>query len=285
MAWMAAQGYVLQRTELRNRARGISNIVAGIFSGIICGNGMGALIAERLGYRHVFVIGAIIMAVALVFVLLFIRSAFHVTEPMSVATVGRFQPLRLLSEPQALLLFICSLLPYSIGMVGLLYYITPLYLQGLGTSQSDIGRVIMVFGLCMIFLAPRISSLADRLEDKRILVIGGGILAACSLLLFYLSGSFWIVPGAVFLFGLSVSISGAARNVIMLAMPVSKELGASQVMGVYRSIDKLGQTLGAVVPATLMTFLDIRAAMLVMGGSYLLLTFFLAIGLRHHPDV
>ena len=284
MAWMSAQGYVLQRTELKNRTRGISNVVAGIFSGIICGNGMGALIAERLGYRYVFLIGAVIMAAGLVFVLLFMRPAFHLPSASPATKAGRLQILRLLTDPQALLLFACSLLPYSIGMVGLLYYVTPLYVKGLGTSQSNIGRVIMVFGLCMIFLAPRVSLLADRLRDKRFLVIGGGILAGCSLLLFHFYGSFWIVPGAVFLFGLSVGISGASRNVIMLNIPVSKELGASQVMGVYRSIDKLGQALGAMVPATLMTFLDMRGAMLVMGGIYLLLTLFLTIGLKHHPD-
>lgn len=100
-------------------------------------------------------------------------------------------------------------------------------LKGLGTSQSDIGRVIMLFGLCMIFLAPRVSRLADRLTDKRQLVTGGGILAAARILLFNLSGQVWIVPLAVILFGISVCISGASRNVLMLDMPISKELGAS----------------------------------------------------------
>jgi predicted MFS family arabinose efflux permease len=284
MAWMAAQGYVLQRTELRYRARGISNVVAGIFSGIICGNGMGALIAERLGYRQVFLIGAAVMAVGLVFVLLFMRSAFQTPSPAPRTASGRLPLLRLLADPQALLLFACSLLPYSIGMVGLLYYITPIYLKGLATSQSDIGRVIMLFGLCMIFLAPRVSRLADRRQDKRFLVVGGGVLAGVSLLLFHFFGSFWIVPGAVFLFGVSVAISGASRNVVMLALPVAKELGASQVMGVYRSIDKLGQSLGAMVPAALMTFIDMRGAVMVMGGIYLLLTLLLAAGLRHYGD-
>ncbi len=282
MAWMSAQGYVLQRTDLRWRAGGISNVVAGIFSGIICGNGMGAVIAERLGYKQVFLLGAMVMAAGLVFVLLFMRPTFQTPPPAATAANGRLPLLRLLTDPQALLLFVCSLMPYSIGMVGLLYYITPLYLKGLGTSQSDIGRVIMLFGLCMIFLAPRVSRLADRRKDKRFLVVGGGILAGASLLLFHFYGAFWIVPGAVFLFGVSVAISGASRNVVMLALPVSKELGASQVMGVYRSIDKLGQTLGAMVPAMLMTFLEMREAMLVMGGIYLLLTVLLAVGLRHH---
>ena len=285
MAWSSAQGYVLQNSGAKDRAKGISNVVAGIFSGIICGNGMGALIAERLGYGRVFLIGAAGMAAGKLFVLLFMRSTF-VAPAVRPAAAGKggTRLLRLLGDGQVLLLFFCSLVPYSIGMVGLLYYVTPLYLKGLGTSQSDIGRVIMLFGLCMIFLAPRVGRLADRLADKRHLVTGGGALAAASLLIFFLSGEVFVVPLAVLLFGISVSISGASRNVIMLNIPVSRELGASQVMGVYRSVDKLGQTLGAMVPATLMTWLDIRETMLAMGGAYLLLTLLLALRLRLHLD-
>ena len=283
MAWMSAQGYVLQWTLPQYRARGISNVVAGIFSGVICGNGMGALVADRLGYSQVFIIGAAIMAVGLAFVVIFMRRAFIVPETSS-EVQGRLRILRLFADPQALLVFLCSLMPYSVVMVGLLYYITPLYLKALGTSQSNIGRVIMVFGLCMIFLAPRISRFADRLRDKRFLVVAGGLCGGCSLLLFYFPQSFWIVPGAVLLFGVSVAISGASRNVLMLAMPITKQLGSSQVMGVYRSVDKIGQSLGAVVPPALMIALDMRGAMLVMGSAYLLLTLLLVVLIRPHVD-
>lgn len=283
LCWMSAQGYVLQRTPQRYRARGISNVVAGIFSGVICGNGMGALVADRIGYRQVFLIGAAIMVVGLIFVVLFMRRAFIVPEK-SEAVSGRLRLLRLFADPQALLVFCCSLVPYSVVMVGLLYYITPLYLKAMDTSQSNIGRVIMIFGLCMIFLAPRVSGFADRLRDKRWLVIAGGLCGGGSLLLFYFPDSFWVVPGAVLLFGISVAISGASRNVIMLAMPITKQIGSSQVMGVYRSVDKIGQSLGAMVPPALMITLDMRGAMLAMGGGYLLLTLLVVLLLRPHVE-
>ena len=283
MAWMSAQGYVLQRTLPKYRARGISNVVAGIFSGVICGNGMGALVADRLGYAQVFVIGALIMALGLVFVVLFMRPAFIAPET-AVEQPGGLRILRLLLDPQAMLVFLCSLIPYSVVMVGLLYYVTPLYLKAMGTSQSNIGRVIMIFGLCMIFLAPRISRFADRLRDKRLLVVAGGLCGGCSLLLFYFPDSFWVVPGAVLLFGVSVAVSGASRNVIMLAMPITKKLGSSQVMGAYRSIDKVGQSLGAMVPAALMATLDMRGAMLAMGSAYLVLTLIFVLFIRPHVD-
>lgn len=273
LAWMSAQGYVLLSCAIKHRALAISNVVAGIYGGLICGNAIGALIAHRVGFKDVFFIAAIMLLFILGFVLLFMRRSFITPEDKKTAkTEKRRGVAKLLLDPQVLLVFTCSLLPYSIVAVGLLYYVTPLYLVEMGAHQSDIGRVIMLFGLCMIFVAPHVSKFADKLKDKRILVLGGGVLGSCSLLLFYLSESFWIVPLSVVFFGLSVSISAASRNVIILALPVAEETGVSKVMGVYRSIDKLGQTFGALVPAALISFMDIRSAMVVMGVIYLGLT-------------
>jgi len=273
LAWMSAQGYVLLNSDVKHRALAISNVVAGIYGGLICGNAIGALIAHRLGFRDVFFIAGIMLLLLLGFVTLFMRHSF--TTPKHKQT-GRAEHkmgvAKMLLDPQVLLIFTCSLLPYSIVAVGLLYYVTPLYLVELGAGQSDIGRVIMLFGLCMIFVAPYVSKFADKLVDKRIFVLAGGVLGSCSLLLFFFSGSFWVVPLSVVLFGLSVSISAASRNVIILALPVAEETGVSKVMGAYRSVDKLGQTLGALVPAALITFMDIRSAMVVLGVFYLGLT-------------
>ena len=280
LGWMSAQGYVLQNTPPDQRARGISSVVAGIFAGIICGNGMGALVADRIGFSQVFYLGGMVMVVVLILVLSSLRSTFHSPH----VALGQSNSLRvffrLLGDPQALLIFVCSLIPYSIVMVGLLYYITPLFLSEEGVSQSDIGRVIMLFGLSMIFIAPQVSKIADRMSDKRGLVIAGGIIGGGCLLPFYFTANLWVVVIAVLLFGFSVSISGASRNVLTLNLPVSQQIGSSQVMGIYRSVDKLGQALGALVPAALMSWLSVSATMLVIGLVYLFATLILVLGLK-----
>ena len=281
LGWMSVQGFVLHNTPLNQRARGISSIVAGIFAGIICGNGMGALVAQRLGFAQVFLMGGMGMGIVLLLVLTCLRSTFTVpktTTPDHTGSIHSF--IRLLKDPQALIIFACSLVPYSIVMVGLLYYITPLFLSGAGVSQSDIGRVIMLFGLSMIFIAPQVSRLADKLGDKRWLMFGGGIIGGGCLLPFYFSAGLWIVVASVLFFGFSVSISGASRNVLTLNLPVAQQIGSSRVMGIYRSIDKLGQMLGALIPAALMTWLSIPDTMLVMGGVYLVLTVILIAGVK-----
>ncbi len=281
MTWMSAQGFVLLKQDTKKRALAISNVVAGIYGGLICGNAIGALVAHRLGFRDVFFISAILLFLLPPFIFLFLRDRFKVPEKgLQEKGDGQAGVLQLLTDSQALLMFLCSLVPYSVIAVGLLYYVVPIYLHTLDAGQSDIGRVIMLFGLCMIFIAPRVSSFADRMEDKRIFVYAGGFLGSCSLLLFAFSGSFSTVVLSVALFGLSVSISAASRNVIILALPVARKLGSSRVMGVYRSVDKLGQTLGGIVPASLLAYMDIRSAMAVLGGVYMGLTLLLVFRLR-----
>ncbi len=283
MAWMSAQGFVLQNASSENRARSISGVVAGIFSGVICGNGMGALVAARVGFDRVFFLAAVLMMLSVVFTLCFLRSTMKGVGQVSGGKLKlRSGLVKAFGDSQLLLLFSCSLIPYSIGMVGLLYYVTPLHLTAIGASQSDIGRAIMTFGLCMIFVAPRVSRYAEGFPDKRRFIIGGGVLASMSLLLFGRSNSLWTVVVGVVLFGLSVSMSGAIRNVFALELPVAKKIGDSQLIGIYRSVDKLGQSLGAVIPAMLITLFGLQSAMTVLGGIYLLLTLFLAMRLQFY---
>lgn len=282
MVWMSAQGFVLLNANPGQRASGISNVVAGIFSGIICGNAVGAMLAQQLGFRPVFMLAAALIVLSLLFAVIFMRPSFH---PPVVAQPAATPPLptglrQLATDPQALLLFGCSLLPYSVVMVGLLYYVTPLYLTQIGTSQSTIGRVIMLFGLCMIFVAPQVSKFADRLSDKRALVFSGGVLGGFSMLVFLLTKSFWVVPVAVILLGLSVSVSGAARNLLTIGLPITHQLGTTRVIGVYRSIDKIGQSLGPLLVALLLGSLPLEDAMATLGGVYLFLTIVLMVGLQ-----
>ncbi len=286
MVWMSAQGFVLLNANPGQRASGISNVVAGIFSGIICGNAVGAMVAQQLGFRPVFILAAGLIVLSLLFALIFMRHSFH--PPASAPPESMLQqPIglrHLVTDPQALLLFICSLFPYSVVMVGLLYYVTPLYLKQIGTSQSTIGRVIMLFGLCMIFVAPKVSKFADRLSDKRVLVFGGGVLGGFSMLVFLLTKSFWVVPIAVVLLGLSVSVSGAARNLLTIGLPITHQLGTTRVMGAYRSIDKIGQALGPLLLALLLGWLPLASAMATLGGVYLFLTIMLMVGLKRQSS-
>ncbi len=283
-SWMSLQGFVLQNTPSEHRARGIANLVAGIFAGTLCGGAVGAMLAQRLGYAPVFLVGAGLMVLVILFTLVFMREHFT-RAPAATPSPRNRVPLKrffaFLFERNMFLVLMCSLLPYAICMVGMLYYISPVYLNRLGVSQSDIGRAMMIFGLCMIYIAPLISRLADRVENKKVFISLGGLLGTVAMLSFYFLSGFWAVLASILLLGISVSISAASRNVFVLNLPISREIGMARTMGVYRTVDKLGQTLGPILLGLAVATLGINQAVVAMGLGYALLTLFFVLGVVH----
>lgn len=282
--WMSAQGFILANSGEKYRARGLSGVFAGIFSGIICGSAMGGMLAERIGYSKVFFVSATIMFLAMVFVVVFMRGFFK-SQPGDEQADGHFNRgdlFKLFFDRNIFLIFSCSVIPYSICMVGVLYYICPIYLQQLGTSQSTIGRVIMIYGLCMIYLAPQISQFVDRFDNKKIFITLGGILGSAGMLTFYFFEGIWSVVFAVLVLGLSVSVSSASRNLFTIDQTISQRLGVSKVMGVYRTVDKLGQTLGPVLLGLLLIHYDIRQSVGIVGVIYIVMTVLFVAGVRHN---
>ncbi|MFA7536836.1 MAG: MFS transporter [Desulfuromonadales bacterium] len=279
--WMAAQGCVLLHTTGKNRARGISGIVAGIFSGIICGSAVGALLASRIGFGGVFCVAGFFMLFSLGFTLVCLRRFFCRPPADGRADAFSFTEFRrFILDREVLRVLGCSLLPYSVAMVALLYYVSPIYLGRMGVSQADIGRAIMIFGLCMIGIAPQVARFADALPDKRVLVALGGFLGGGGLLLFHFLEGYAAVLPAILLLGISVSISAASRNVLTIELPAARRLGMSKVMGVYRSVDKLGQSLGPLIVGILLIRLDIPQAMTVLGIAWIAVTVLFMTGVR-----
>ncbi|NJL59941.1 MAG: hypothetical protein HC887_10155 [Desulfobacteraceae bacterium] len=46
---MSIQEFVLNSTDTKRRAKGLSHLTAGIFAGSICGCAIGAMLAQRIG--------------------------------------------------------------------------------------------------------------------------------------------------------------------------------------------------------------------------------------------
>lgn len=273
--WMSLQGFVINSTHEHNRAQGITYLIAAVFSGTICGSAIGGMLAQHVGFASVFFIAAIIMLCSLLFIIVFMRQ-YAVTPDTAKTTDNDFDwndLWRFLTDRNVVIMFSCSLIPFSVAMVGIMYYAGPIYLSQIGTSQSNIGRVIMVFGLCVIYLAPAMSHFIDKSPDKKHYISLSGVVGALGLVIFQLHLGFWNVFLAILLLGISSSLGASSRNIFMLNLPISKTFGVTKVMGIYRSVDKLGQTLGPILLGTLAVILGgIEAAIVASGVIYLLLT-------------
>ncbi|WP_031387402.1 MFS transporter [Desulfonatronum thiodismutans] len=272
LSWMSLQTFLFTQSTPSTRAQGSSHFVAGIFSGHICGTALGGMLAERLGFSAVFLVGAILMTCSLALFFLFMRRIPDQAVQSSPALVEPRALLRYLTHRNTFALIFCCVIPFSICQVGLLFFATPLYLNQLGVNQSDIGRVLMIYGLSVVYLAPQISKIVDRRERKTPFIVAGGLVGGLGLALLTTHQGFVAVMAAIFLLGVASSIGSSAQTAFALKSRATQELGPGKAMAIQRSMDKLGQMLGPILLGLLMSGVSIAQGLVVLGLGYMLLS-------------
>lgn len=246
IAFIACQKFVLDNTTENNRTQGLSAFLAAFFGGDICGTVMGGILAERVGYRGVFVISACIALVAWVLAATIFRRD-HVPSPQKGPVSLRF-PLREMGQAirdvdlAALVLF--QAIPAKITLVGFLYYFVPLYLASLGTAQADTGRILMIYGVLMVALGPLSSRFFDVPAKRWLYVVSGGLLTGGALCLFAFANGALALAIMVMLIGVAHSFSVSSQAAIVAATPLAGKLGTGTCMGMYRLWERVGNVVG-----------------------------------------
>ena len=273
LSWMGIQGFVFYNTSASNRALGYSTLVAGIFSGHICGTAVGAMLAERFGYDPVFYAGAFLLPLTGVFALIFMSRFMKRPENVAGTETLKLGDLyALLTDLKFSGVMLFSVVPFSLCQVGLLYYAAPIYLKELGVTQSSIGRVLMVYGVSVIFIAPLVSRLVDRSNRKGVYIFLGGCVGGAGLVSLYFFSGLIPVMVAVFSLGLSSCLAGAAQPAIALNLETAQKVGTGRSMAIQRAADKLGQMAGPLFLGMLVTSIGIENSIGVAGLTFLVCT-------------
>jgi len=282
LALMAAQAFVINYSDSKTKTQGLANLLAGIFAGGICGGAAGAMLAEMVGYRMTFLFGTFILLFVVAYSIFSMRSAMKKTEirlavsaptaaePSSPSFTGVSNVVKFLTNRIVLSLIFFSGLPAAIAVVGFMNYFIPIHLNRLGVSQSTIGQVQMIYGICLIYIGPLISKYVDASQDKKRYVFLGLVLGSCSFLIFFVLDGLASAAMAIFLLGLSSSFVLASQIVYALKLKVTQALGEGKAIGIFRSTSRVGQMLGPVIFSTLFAATNINKGITFFGLFYLL---------------
>lgn len=271
---LAAQGYVIRHTDSANKSRGLAHLFAGLYSGSICGAATGAVMAEFFGYSMVFLSGGIIVFSVIFYAWLQLRENSSVADQAIVAVAAKTPAassgvMAFLCNRQVLAATLFSSLPASIAVVGFLNYFSPVYLNRAGASESTIGQVLMMFGVVLALFGPAVGRFADRSATKRLPIVLGCLLGSCAFLVFYFVEGVSAVTLAVLLLGLSNCLVLSAQSAFVLKQDVTRQFGEGKAMGVFRSSSRIGQMLGPVIFAAVISTSDIEQAVIIFGLVYL----------------
>jgi MFS family permease len=267
MVFVAGQSFVLDNATPANRARSFAVFVGAIMAATVCGPSIGGILADNIGERATLMIAALLAAGSMAVIRLMPKAlpAAQGKAPARLPTIAEMATL--LTNRRFMTMTGLAAMPAKILLTGVCFYLLPLYIVSVGSSQAMAGRILMTYAVMMVVLAPMTARLAVSRERMQWLVGGGLIVSGCGAMLMLVGNGVGWVFGAVALIGLGQSMSISAQSALVsehCEVEIDK-LGDGVVYGVYRLLERLGNALGPLI-----------AAFLVLGFSYR--TGFVAIG-------
>lgn len=280
LVWMALQGFVVNLGPAGYRGRNMTSLIAGLFAGHMTGAAVGGMLASQTGPRPVFLAGAVVVLVAALALRMLLwpyrgagrQSGVAGAQPLA-GQVKAHLPDLLRDRGYAALL-LGSVVPFSIAQVGLLSYALPLHFDALGASTADVGRVIMLYGFCVIYVGPLLGRATDRSRHWKRWITAGGLVGACGLMVLQWAPGVWGVALAAALLAIASCLAGAAQMPYMLAREAARAYGAAGATGIMRGADKFGQMLGPLVVGGLFATVGMSTALVWTGLLYLAGTLF-----------
>ena len=285
LSLMAAQGFVIAHTTTKNSAQGMAQLWAGVYAGSICGGATGAMLADRMGYAPVFLVGGSILLLLIIYTGFMMKDAMK--RPIPPTQVTRPSPTEqplpsswkpsvysFLFNRKIFTLIVFYGLPWYIVLIGFMNYYSPIYLKSIGVSQSNIGRIFMIYGICLMYVAPYISKIAGQAHDKKRYLVMGSFIGSLSIANFYffkdLSGVISVTV-SIFLLGLSACLI-PVRSAYVLDIYITKQLGSGKAIGVLNAVLRLGQVTGPILFGWLFITMGSDSGIAVTAAAYLVFT-------------
>ena len=287
MATIACQGYIAQTAPAGGRARAMAVFIGSIMLAAICGAAIGGVLADRIGYRATFLIGAgmIPLAAALLLALLDEPERLTKSAPNADGQSGWRAFRALLGNPRFVALMLGSAIPAKMILTGFLFFLAPLYLRHLGYETATGGRVMMSYFVLMILLGPLAARWADRSNRHRSFVILGGVLSGTGVFSVLYWNDLWAVLAGVTALGLGQALLTAPTLALIpeISARECQRFGQATVLGALRVIERIGSVAGPLLAAWVLGQFGYAGSaassgVIVIAGSVLLGLVLLALG-------
>ncbi len=265
---ISCQSYIADVASAGNRAQAMAIFVGVLMTATLCGTSIGAILADWLGFQAVFMIAAVLACLAGLTALATLQTLENKTPgKASAKTIGSFQRTMVLFANLrfASLILFCAI-PAKILLTGVLYLLVPLYLIELSASQTDIGRVMMLYALVIIPISPLASRLADRLNKNMLFVISSTLASGALLIAMWSGSSIWSIVILVTGLGLIHAFLKAPLIVSVIEASEAKAgVSRTLAMSLLRTSDRIGSVIGPVLIATMLIYFDFTTTVGVTG--------------------
>ncbi|NCN04169.1 MAG: MFS transporter [Spirochaetales bacterium] len=248
LAYMGLRSIINREQNSERRSIGFSNFYAGMTAGINTGLVVGASLADVIGFQTVFYVAALLMGVVFLLPLFIGLSKVVPLASTSITSASkRIKDMFLfLFDIRIWVFFVSLILPTYIAGSYIAYYF-PLFAEGLGVSTADIGRLLIINGLFIVYFGPVLSRTIERKIGNVWGSVLGSVFWGVALLIAAWSGSLGGAVIALILMGITEGFAVNTQNNVFLEFPSVEVVGADQAVGIYELMGKFGETLGPLI--------------------------------------
>jgi predicted MFS family arabinose efflux permease len=183
------------RVAMAQRQVALSRYMVAVIIGQLTGSSLAGLLAEWIGWRGVFTLSTIMIALALTATLIGFKGALPGGQFDLRSALLRYRDI--LSNPRALTLFSLVFVE-AVAIFGIFPYVAPLLEERGGGGATEAGFALGGFAIGGLVYSALVAWMLKRLGIGRILV-GGGFSAGAALVLLGLGGD-WKLDAAAMLF-------------------------------------------------------------------------------------
>lgn len=291
LAWaiifVAAQGYVIDHTGRDTRTRGLAVFVGIIMAASICGPSIGGLLADGLGERWTFAIAGVLAGAATLLAWRDLPPDKPPSHAMRVTTARDYAAA--LANPRFALLLLLAAIPAKVVLISFVFYLLPLYVADAGFNAAMAGRIIMLYSIVMVLLVPVTTEMVERIQRNRgsrpqaAFVAGGLALSGLAGLLMLLPLGLAGAAALALLLGVAQALSIAPQSAMVADVCAGsvQKVGESAIYGVYRLVERLGNSAGPVIAALLLQVSGFEATFATIGAVALGCSFAFYAVFRH----
>lgn len=260
---IACQVHLAQEAPKGRVARSLGGFTAAVMTGAVCGTAIGAVLADRVGFRITLTFSMVLVAVtALIVLRTFVAGGATEQKPMGLWRSARAA----FAEPRFALLVLLAAIPAKVLLGGFIFFLAPLELRELGLSQAAIGRNVMLYGLCMLPAIILGAWLTDRTGRGGLVIALAGVINGVALLLpLWLDGDI-ALPLAIIGTGLAQGLAAAPMLAIIPGLSLLPGAPNSAAMlSFLRLGERFGSVIGPPAAAALLVLGTGRETMLALG--------------------
>jgi len=243
--WMTLRNFALFTKSDSGKNTCFAMLNAGIYAGIICGAGLGSVLADIVGYTPVLLIAAGLTLLCSAAVLKLQNATYH--KPVLTEQPGEagLRPSNARYLPQVVFFIVLMIVPACIVGSFLGYYL-PIYFTQIGKTTSDIGRAQLIYSLIIVYAGPFLARALNRYPSLFRWNLAYNAIFSAALIFFGLTGGFIPAMLVVLVFGFADSFGFVAQNNYFLNLEYVKKSGESRALSYVSLIKKQAEMLGPI---------------------------------------